>query len=162
MKTHYKLGYTKNIVRPIDKELSLIQQAITESEDPDSFGVIDHYEQMVGIGFAVCQVFLTSVHEGKNKLASFNFPPYHPCGKSYALITNACANYWKHNDEWKKNSLSSQANLTIEVIEKLGIDVWSSYPLSQAIHALSITNEQSLFSKLLDKLNLWAGNIKIS
>lgn len=159
MKTHYNLVYTKNIVRPIDKELSLIEQAITESEDPDSFGVIDNYEQMVGIGFAVCQTFLASVHMGKNKLASFNRPPYHPCGKSYALITNACANYWKHNDEWETNNLSKQANLTIEVIESLGIDIWSSYPLSQAIHALSVTDKQNPFSELLGKLNLWAGNI---
>ena len=159
MKTHYNLVYVKNIIQPTDKELSLIEKAIDESEDPDSFGIIDNYEQMAGIGFTVCQTFLTSVHRGKNKAASFKAGPYHSNGKSYALITNACANYWKHNDEWENGSLSNQAKLTIEAVESLGVDIWSSYPLSQAVNALCVNGKQNIFTELLDKLNLWAGNL---
>ena len=159
MKTHYNLANVKNIIQPIDNELLLIEAEIQKSGDPDSFGIIDHFEQMAGVGFAVCQTFLASVHRGKHKAASFKVGPFHSNGKSYALITNACANYWKHNDEWEKSNLSKQANMTIEVIRSLGIDIWSSYPLSQAIQTLSITDKKNFFSELLGKLNEWAGNI---
>lgn len=120
MKTHFKIAYTKNIVVALDRELSVISKEIERSDDPDTLGLLDYYEQIHGVGFAVCQTFITSVHKGVNKSAFFSVGPFHSCGKSYAQIINACANYWKHNDEWERSSLSGQAKSTIEVIESLG------------------------------------------
>ena len=97
MKTHYKLSPTKNIAETLDIELSKMLSEIQRSGSPDSHGLLDQYEQILGIGFAVCQAFLTSVHEGKNKSKAFSVGPYHSGGRSYAQVTNACANYWKHN-----------------------------------------------------------------
>jgi hypothetical protein len=159
MKTHYKLNYTINLVGVLDKELSIMLKETQCNDDPDSHGLLDQYEQIHGLGFAVCQTFLTSVHKGKNKSGSFSVGPYHSSGKSYAQITNACANYWKHNDEWERTSLSGQSIGTIEVIESLGIDVWSSYPLSEVFGVLFSSNQEATFAQLLHFLNQWSCEI---
>ena len=159
MKTHYKLAFIKTVSNTLDRELSVISGEINRSEDPDSFGLLDQYEQILGIGFAVCQTFLTSVHSGKNKSKLLSVGPYHSSGKSYAQITNASANYWKHNDEWERSSLSGHAKGTIEVIESLGVDVWSSYPLSDVFHSLFSNRQESTFDQLLDYLNQWSCEI---
>jgi hypothetical protein len=156
MKTHYKLAPTKNIAGALDIELSGILSEIQRSGDPDTHGLLDQYEQILGIGFAVCQTFLTSVHGGKNKSKSFLVGPHHSSGKSYAQITNACANYWKHNDEWERTSLNCQARGTIDVFKTLGIDVWSSYPLTQVFHKLFSSSQKATFVQLLDFLNHWS------
>ena len=46
MKTNYNLVYTKNIAETLDRELSIIIKEIKRSGDPDSFGLLDQYEQI--------------------------------------------------------------------------------------------------------------------
>lgn len=145
-----------NLAKVLDKELSIMSKEIECSEDPDSLGLLDHYEQIHGVGFAVCQTFLTAVHKGKNKSSSFSTGPFHSSGKSYAQITNACANFWKHNDEWERSCLSSQAKGTIGVLKNFGVDVWSSYPLSNAFHLLLSSAHEATFTQLLNFLNQWS------
>ncbi len=159
MKTHYKLVYISNLAGSIDHELSHIENEIKISEDPDTYGIFDQYEQLIGIGFTVCQTFLVSVHEGKNKKNYFGAGPFHSNGKSYALITNACANYWKHHDEWKKEELTPQAQSTADVISSLGVDAWSPYPLSEVFSMLLGENQQATFVNLLKCLNQWASDM---
>lgn len=160
MKTHLKLVCAKQVAGALDRELSIMLKEIEHSADPDSFGMLDHYEQIHGIGFAVCQTFLTSVNRGLNKSASFAAGPFHSSGNSYAQISNACANYWKHNEEWERYSLSSQARGTIEVIESLGIDVWCSYPLSQVLYVLFSGKHEATFTQLLNYLNQWSREVE--
>lgn len=154
MKTHYNLVFISNILDPIDLALASYRVEIPEHPNPDTFGLIDEYEQFYGIGFAICQTFLASVHKGENKFVAFKKGFFHSTGKSYAEITNACANYWKHSDEWDKTKLSKQAKATTEVFEKLSVDVWGTYPLSNMFYVL--LGENATFKELLSYLNGWA------
>jgi hypothetical protein len=95
---------------------------------------------------------------GENKGAAFLKGPFHSSGKSYAQITNACANYWKHNDEWDKTNLSNQAKRTVGVFEHLSVDVWGSYPLSEMFYAL--VGENGSFVELLNHLNSWSNEVE--
>ena len=147
-----------NTIGPIDTALENYRSDISDHPDPDTFGLIDEYEQFLGIGFAICQTFLSSVHKGNNKDTVFLEGPFHSSGKSYAQITNACANYWKHNDEWDKASLSNQAKGTVAVFNHLSVDAWGSYPLSEMFYAL--VGEKGTFRELLDRLNSWANEIE--
>jgi len=158
IKTHYNLAFISNTLEPIDLALANYKIEISKHPDPDTFGIIDQYEQFYGIGFAICQTFLASVHKGENKCVVFKEGPFHSTGKSYAEITNACANYWKHNNEWDKHRLSKQAKATVEVFEKLSVDVWGSYPLSNMFNAL--LGENATFKELLSYLNSWANETK--
>ncbi len=157
MKSHFNLVFVKNIIEPIDVAIESYKVDMTSHPDPDSFGLFDQYEQFLGIGFTVCQFFLSSVHKGKNKGSVFLKGPFHSSGKSYAQITNACANYWKHNEEWNRTNLSSQAKGTLKVFEQLSVNAWDSYPLSQVFDTL-LGNHGS-FRELLIELNSWANQI---
>jgi hypothetical protein len=158
MKSHFNLVYIKNVIEPIDIALDSYRDEIAKHSDPDTFGIIDQYEQFLGIGFAICQSFLSSVHKGKNKGMVFVKGSTHSSGKSYAQITNACANYWKHNDEWVEANLSNQAKSTITIFSQLSVNVWESYPLSNMFTIL--LGENGSFGELLIYLNGWANDIE--
>lgn len=155
MSTHFALAHIRSAVSPIDSTLKTLRGEISSHPDPDTFGLIDSYEQFVGIGFTVCQTFLSLVHKGENKNTSIQTGPfYSDSEKSYAQITNACANYWKHNYEWDKDNLSNQSKKTIETFDRLDVDVWAAYPLTEMFEALF--SENGSFDELLSHLNEWA------
>lgn len=151
---HYNLVYLKRTLKPIDDLLTSVVEDIGSCEDPDGFGLLDQYEQYLGIGFVICQTFLSSVHQGKNKGDFFSCGPFHSNGQSYAHITNACANYWKHNEEWDQAALRHQTRGTISVFEGLSVDVWKSYPLSEVFHL--VVGENGSFIDLLGLLDRWS------
>ncbi|MBL4826132.1 MAG: hypothetical protein JKY66_00195 [Spongiibacteraceae bacterium] len=158
MKTHFNLAYIRNTISPIDLALENYRSDIDEHPDPDTFGLIDQFEQFLGVGFTVCQTFLSCVHQGKNKGTMLQKGPFHSSSKSYAQITNACANYWKHNDEWDRTNLSKQANDTIGVFKDLSVDVWGAYPISEMFCAL--LGENGSFMELLNHLNSWSNEVE--
>lgn len=157
MKTHYNRVSILNILEPIDLVLANYRIEISKHPDPDTFGLIEQYEEFYGIGFAICQTFLVSMHKGENKFVAFKKGPFHSTGKSYAEITNACANYWKHNNEWDKTRLSKQTQATVEVFERLSVDVWGPYPLSSMFYTL--LGDNATFIELLSYLNGWANDV---
>lgn len=156
MPSHWNWSFTRNIIKPIASNLEKLTEDMQECIDPDSFGLIDEYESMLGIGFAVCQTFLTSVHQGENKSEWFQEGPFHKNGMSYALITNTAANYWKHHEEWNQNQLTGIAKNNIKLMNNLGVDVWKSYPLCDLMYELRDDSDQCIFFPLLDKLNEWS------
>lgn len=151
---HYRYVHISNIIRIIDDELLLGEKDIKEHHDPDMFGLIDKQEQLLGIGFTVCQTFLASVCQGKNKIKTLSLPPLHKCGHSYAEITNACANYWKHIEEWSEESIGRREGYVIDLLKKLDADVWADYPLSNAFYVL--VGSEGKFEDLLSNLNSWS------
>lgn len=159
MNTHYKLAYIGNILNIINQELDVCSEEIKKHHDPDTFGLIDKYEEIAGIGFTTCQTFIAAVCRGEKKRTLLSYPPYHPCGMSYAQITNACANFWKHKEEWCEDSLGKREQNIIKMFEKLNIDIWSSYPILNALYELVGT--QGNFSNLLKYLNEWSGHKEI-
>jgi len=128
------------------------------SDDPDQFGIYDKYEYVLGLGFVTCQTYIASKHKGKNKFQALNTGPKHRSEQTFAVVINACANYWKHHDEWERTSLNKNAKNTINILEKMGADVWSSYPTSNAMHAL-IEPHKPRFKNILPFLKQWAENL---
>jgi hypothetical protein len=50
-------------------------------------------------------------------------------------LINAFANYWKHHPEWE-NSLSRQAQRTIDAIESLNAEMSGEYIVANSLHLL--------------------------
>jgi predicted nucleic acid-binding Zn finger protein len=139
----------------VDAELDRIDLVAKKSDDPDSFAVYDEFEYVLGVGFVACQTYIASKLRGKNKTQSLSLGPMHRSQQSFAVVTNACANYWKHHDEWDRASLKENARRTISVLEAMGADVWSEYPTSNVMHAL-LSPHELRFKKLLPFLKQWA------
>jgi len=128
------------------------------SEDPDQFGVYDKCEHILGFGFVARQTYIASKPKGKLKFQALSCGPKHRSNQPFAVVTNACANYWKHHDEWEKTSLKENAKKTISILEAMGADVWSSYPTSSTMHTL-LAPHKPRFKNLLPFLKQWAGNV---
>lgn len=148
----------------VDSELDRIALEARNSENPDLLGVYDEFEHVLGLGFVACQTYIVSKlkgkvskRKGKNKTQLLSLGPMHRSQQSFALVINACANYWKHHDEWDGASLGNREKTTISVLEKMGADVWSEYPTSKVMHALLSPHEKR-FKKLLPFLKQWAEN----
>lgn len=143
----------------IDAELDRIDAEASKSEDPDQFGVYDKYEYVLGLGFVACQTYIASKLKGKKKFQALSTDPKHRSKQTFAVVINACANYWKHHDEWERASLKENAKKTISILEEMGADVWSSYPTSNIMHAL-LEPHKPRFKNLLPFLKQWAENLK--
>ncbi len=63
---------------------------------------VNDAEFEVGIGFVVCQKFLTSVYGlySLEKTTALDVGPRHSEKYTKAQLVNHAANYWKHRDEW--------------------------------------------------------------
>ena len=156
---YYKHCHIGNIIQVIDNELKVCKNEIKRSPDPDAFGLIDKQEQILGIGFALCQTFISSVCSDGNKIKMLSFPPFHKSGQSFAEITNACANYWKHIDEWKMESVGKREKYVIKVFNKLNVDIFGYYPISNAF--CELVDSDGTFMNLFEYLNEWSHQIEI-
>lgn len=135
-----------------------IDSQAAKSEDPDQFGIYDDYEHILGLGFVACQTYISSKLRGKSKSQVLSLGPKHRCNQTFAAITNACANYWKHHDEWERASLRDDAKKTISILQAMGADVWSSYPTSNIMQVL-IAPHTPRFKNLLPFLKQWAETV---
>ena len=142
----------------VDAELDRIDAQAVKSEDPDQFGVYDQYEHILGLGFVACQTYITSKLRGRKKSQVLGLGPRHRCDQTFAAITNACANYWKHHDEWERASLRDDAKQTISILQAMGADVWSSYPASNTMQVL-LAPHAPRFKNLSPFLKQWAENV---
>jgi len=119
--------------------------------------VYDKSEYVLGLGFVACQTYMASKVHGKMTFQALNSGPMHRSQQPFSLVANACANYWKHHDGWDRASLKGDAKNTISTLERIGADVWSSYPSSNVMHALLVPHKPR-FMNLLLFLKQWAGN----
>ena len=99
----YNLNSLRDFFTLLDAKLDGLQQWIESCPDPDQMRLFDEEEYLVGIGFVVCQHYLTSTYGflGIEKKVALDIESKHQGGRSFASILNAAANYWKHVDEWK-------------------------------------------------------------
>jgi hypothetical protein len=121
-------GNLVNYLKLLDSELIRINIAITESKDPDSDGLCDSGEYIIGNGLVAIQHYLKSVHclsRGKASVA-FNTPPFVKDDVTFASALNCGANYWKHQEEWfetqwtgEDTSLKNHALATLAKLEKI-------------------------------------------
>lgn len=95
-------GHLKEFLRIIDCELFKIKSRIDESADPDSDGIYDLYEYMIGYGFVAIQRYMISTYPHTHMNKSDCFKHGRQLEEDLYLMEalNAGANYWKHEPEW--------------------------------------------------------------
>jgi hypothetical protein len=155
------LPFLEDAVTLIDSYLERLDRAITASSDPDGHGLLDQSEYIVGFGFVACQNYLTATatRSGVDKLTALGVGPYHRTGLSFARLSNAAANYWKHRSEWDRTNLSNPAVITINDIKTLGVDVPAPYVLANALYEL-LRPHQVRFSNLLPFITHWRDELR--
>jgi hypothetical protein len=146
------LSNLKRLLELIDEQLDSIQSAIRKSTDPETDGLLDRGEYLVGIGFAAIQQYIVSTYAQFkiSKAEALELQPSTSTGVSFAAALNAGANFWKHQDEWgiravvsrETTTLSSPAQQTIKIIELL--TPWNDYTLSNLLACLTQSNELCL------------------
>ena len=156
------LPFLVTLLELLDTRLTQIQLAIETSTDPDSDGLCDRGEYLIGMGFIACQRYLASTYGplGIRKHVALNCGPRESGGASFAEIVNATANLAKHFDEWDfpsavfrdRTGLDANQLQTIRVIET--VTNWADYTCSNVLAALVGSLEIKLTS-LSPKLQAW-------
>jgi hypothetical protein len=175
------LYFLKDILIMLDAKLleldCKIQEARRNSRDPDALGLFDRGEYIIGMGFAACQRYMTSTFCPiiVEKEIALRIGPNHENGESVATIINAAANYWKHCDEWRENSLtiepeSDMAKVIMRDFNKLTgpqkktitqietVTPWADYTCSNILAYLTKTRELRL-SLLVPLLEEWRNQL---
>ena len=140
----------------IDTKLSEIDQRITNSVDPESDGLLDQGEYLIGIGFVVIQQHLTDSLIGLNisKNESFALGSVHQSGPTSISVINSAANWWKHEAEWFKNgNVPKNGERTFETI--MGISKQNEYALSNVLASFSETKTISFIECIVPHIEQW-------
>ena len=167
----FSMDFLKEATELIDKYLENLDERKENCPDPDSFGLYDDGEHITGLGFVVCQYYITAIYSfyKKNKYYKENKPvalrrgPKHCTGLPFAELINACANYWKHHEEWRgvpKEQLRPDSVKTIKAMKSLGIKVADGYyPLHNAFCKL-LGSPPYRFNALLPLLKEWRESVR--
>lgn len=134
----FDLQFLRDAAALVDAGLERLYREADAIPDPVGFGVFDQVEYIAGFGFVACQTYATAVVSRRKieKGAALALGPKHRTGRTIAELVNAAANHWKHSPEWSRDTPTSQAQRTIEVIQSLGVDANGSYPLANSLHAI--------------------------
>ncbi|MFP4312882.1 MAG: hypothetical protein ACLFR0_01030 [Alphaproteobacteria bacterium] len=89
-------------LRILDSELSEIDLRIKKSKDPDSEGLCDLGEYLIGYGFVAIQRYMASTYTQTNiSKGDIYKHGLKLCEDLFLIeVINAGANYWKHEPEW--------------------------------------------------------------
>ena len=144
----------------VDSKLELLDQRAKQSLDPDSDGIYDRAEYLVGFGLVACQTYLTASisMSGRDRDGALNLGPSHECGHSVAKLVNAVANYWKHAPEWTY-PLSRREQATADLIGSLGVDIDRSYVMVNALSEIVRPCEHRI-RYVLPLLSQWRGALR--
>jgi hypothetical protein len=164
----HELGFLERYLAVLDVEFSEINISIKQPHDPDSDGLCDYGEYLIGQGFLAVQICINSAWplSDVNKVdALLNTPPYIKGDISFISVANAAANYFKHEGEWWDKNISNHsikgAEKTIGRIESIVFE--RDYPLVNLLSALlddpDDLNELQL-SKFLPSINEWHHNLR--
>jgi hypothetical protein len=159
------IGSLISYLKLLDSELIKINAAIRESKDPESDGLLDNGEYIIGNGLVAIQHYLKSVHCLSRVKAgvAFNTPPYVKDDITFVSALNAGANYWKHQEEWYETlwtgqdaSLKGNALKTLATLEK--ITPWEFYTCANLL-AILVDGKELELSSLLPKITEWGDNL---
>ncbi len=120
---------------------------------------VDDSEFEVGVGFVVCQKFLTSVYGlyRLDKKIALNVGPRHSERYTKAQLVNHAANYWKHRDEWDQGENDRRQSVIEEALKSVGVDQ-SFDPLMGVL--TEISSKKPRFESLVDELEAWAYEVE--
>lgn len=160
----YEFSLLKKILTLLDVELSRINAAIGQSSDPESDGLCDVGEFLIGSGFVAIQRYLnaTRVDYGVSK-KSYDNPPKFNQEISTVRAINAIANYWKHSADWDEKERNGQdakktnaSASTLKDLERMGELGW--YPCADTLASM-VPGKDLVLSNLLPTLLAWRGTL---
>lgn len=156
------LANMEKLLALIDGELLSIDYLIKKSADPDSEGLFDRGEYLLGVALTAIQQYISCTYAQFkiSKPDALCLPPNIKPNLTLVTALNAGANFWKHRDEWgiravvfrDINSLVPQARRTIKAIETL--TPWDDYTLSNLVACLTPSSELRLV-ELIPQLVVW-------
>lgn len=155
----FDLDLLVEILGVVDRQIAMIEVAISRCPDPDGFGHLDRLEGIIGLGFVACQQYINATYgqlaisKDEKRWQVVASPRLHSCGRAFAEITDAAANYWKHHDEWPGAENKGHEARTREAIEALTPST-VDYVLSNILHDLA-RPKQPRFSSVIYELKLW-------
>ena len=164
----FPMNFLKEATGLVDKYIENLDERKENCPDPDSFGLYEDGEHITGLGFVACQYYITATYSFYKNYDYHNYTekkpvalkrgPKHCTGSPFAELINACANYWKHHEEWQgvpEKQLRSDAAETIKAMKSLGIKVAGGYyPLHNAFCKL-LGSPPYRFNALLPLLKEW-------
>ena len=156
----YELDFVSKLFTLFDEQLEAIRCQFHQCPDPNRYRLSDEAEHVAGMGFVVCQRYLTSVIKALTlpRNVALGIGPFHEGGETYANIFNAAADYWKHIDEWDVDAtrardvslLSDRRQRTMRILES--VTGWSDYA---CIDLLCELTPRTRFTELLPVLVAW-------
>lgn len=161
-------NYLSKYLYLLDVEISKIREDIKNSRDPESDGLCDYGEYLIGHGFVAIQRYITSTYPliGISKPQALSIEPQITNDLTFVEALNAGANYWKHLEEWglkaiierDTDKLTGQAKATIGTIEK--VTPWDDYTCANLL-AVLLNGKEMKFSLLLPKISEWRNNLDL-
>lgn len=143
-------------VRLVDAQLERLHREVRSSADPDGSGDFDRMEYAVGLGFVICQQYLSARARacGVTKADALRVGPVHRSGIPIAVAVNDAANYWKHEPEWGNGPFDPRATATRERLQTLGVALDQSYVVSGVLNKL-LSPLPTRFERLLPFIERW-------
>jgi hypothetical protein len=160
----YELDLLRKILSLLDVELSRVNAELRESSDPESYGLCDLGEFLIGSGFVAVQRYLnaTRVNLGFSK-ESYNRAPMFNQHIATVGAINAISNHWKHSADWdeaERNggdpSAKGMSARTLKDLESMG--ELGEYPCANAL-ALMLPEKDLALSNLIPVLAVWRGGL---
>ncbi|WP_417831218.1 hypothetical protein [Terasakiella sp.] len=106
-------NHLKLFLHMIDNELSNANVKIKQSADPDSDGLYDLTEYLIGYGFVAIQRYISSTYPQtcKDKSQIYKIGQKLKNDLYLVEVVNAGANYWKHEPEWPFDLIYGQTDI---------------------------------------------------
>ena|SRR6218665_3833822 len=179
------LFHLEFFLRLIDERLSELYLKIEKTKDPESEGLYDLSEYLIGYGFVAVQRYMASTYPlyAIGKKESFGFGAKLKNDLTLMELIDAAANYWKHEPEWPfQVSLGQADNFGMAEIsinragedfsrlEKLTYDritkitPYSDYTLSNVLAEILkdiSTHTELFFRALLPFIQEWEVQLKM-
>jgi hypothetical protein len=154
------LEFLNEGVQLVDAHLDRLQREAAHLADPDGFGEFDRMEYTAGLGFVICQQYMTArmMLRGITKADALKAGPMHRTGIPIAAVVNAAANHWKHLAEWGAAENDNRGKATREVLRTLGADLDQSYVMADVLSRL-LSPFPARFERLLPFIASWSDGI---
>jgi hypothetical protein len=155
----FDLEFLRELLGVLDSHLDRLSTYAMRLDDPESFGIYESRDYIVGIGFAACQRYIatTSAECLLEKPKALALGPPHHSGESLASIINAAANCWKHQDEWALPGNRGFRRQTVDTLAALGLPD-NVYTMDAILHKLVLGSTPHLMA-LLPHLEAWRDSL---
>ena len=153
-----ELDFLEHYLALIDMQLEHLAAEGKASGDPDGFGIFDEIDSFFGLGFVVCQRYLTATCGWLKvpKPVALAAGPKHSSGMTIVQIINHGANYWKHHEEWSEDRTSPRQQRTQAAMKAIhALD--SDYPMMTALSEITVGNK---FKDALPDLVWWRDDVR--